>query len=98
MHNGSVVTVSVFDAKLMILDILTNPICMQKSNFAPGCNVFTGDVDKNHDKIKGTVRFTQAMLGYLLGMNFVIKTIMETTCQLDKLFLETSHTLTFTAR
>jgi hypothetical protein len=29
VHDGSVVTVSVFDAKSMILDILTNPICMQ---------------------------------------------------------------------
>ncbi len=45
VHDGSVVTVPVFDAKLMILDILTNQICMQESNFAPGYNVFTGDVD-----------------------------------------------------
>jgi hypothetical protein len=52
MHDGSVVTVPVFDAKLMILDILLNPICMQESNFAPGYNVFTGDVDKNHDENK----------------------------------------------
>jgi hypothetical protein len=36
----------------MILDILTNPICMQESNFAPGYNVFTGNVDENHDENK----------------------------------------------
>ncbi len=52
MHDGSVVTVPVFDAKLMILDILTDPICMQESNFAPGYNVFAGDVDENHDESK----------------------------------------------
>ncbi len=52
VHDGSVVTVSVFDAKSMILDILTNPICMQESNFAPGYNVYTGDVDENHDENK----------------------------------------------
>ncbi len=45
MHNGSVVTVPVFDAKLMFLDIFTNPVCMQESNFAPEYDVFTGDVD-----------------------------------------------------
>jgi hypothetical protein len=97
VHNGSVVTVPVFDAKSMILDILTNPICMQESNFAPGYNVFTADVDENHDE-NITARFIQAMHGYLLGINFVIQTIKETTCQLDKLFSVTSHTLTFTAR
>ncbi len=52
VHNGSVVTVPVYDAKLMILDVLTNPICMQESNFAPWYNVFTGDVDENHDDDK----------------------------------------------
>ncbi len=53
VHNGSVVTVPVFGAKLMILNILTNPICMQESNFASeGYNVFTGYVDENHDENK----------------------------------------------
>jgi hypothetical protein len=52
VHNDSVVTVCVFDAKSMILDILTNPICIQESNFAPGYNVFTGDVDENYDENK----------------------------------------------
>jgi hypothetical protein len=47
VHNGSVVTVPVFDAKSMILDFLTNPIFMQESNFAPGYDVFTGDVDES---------------------------------------------------
>jgi hypothetical protein len=80
VHNCSVVTFPVFDTKLMILDILTNPICMQESNFAPGYNIFTGDVDEIMMRIKGTVRFTQAMLGYLLGIDFVIQMIMETSC------------------
>jgi hypothetical protein len=52
VHNGLVVTVPVFDAKSMILDILTNPICMEESNFAPGYDVFTGNMDENHDENK----------------------------------------------
>jgi hypothetical protein len=85
VHNGSVVTVPVFDAKLMILDILTNPICMQESNFAPGQGTMYSLVMwmKTMMRIKGMVRFTQTMLGYLLGIYFLIQMIMETTCQLD---------------
>jgi hypothetical protein len=52
VHDCSVVTAPVFDANSMILDILTNSICMQESNFAPGHDVFNGDVDENHDKNK----------------------------------------------
>jgi hypothetical protein len=83
VQDGSVVTVPVFDAKLIILDILKKPICMQESNFAQRYDVFTGDVDEKHDENKRYSEFTQAMLGYLLGINFVIQMIMETTCQLD---------------
>jgi hypothetical protein len=60
VHNSSIVTVPVFDAKLMILDILTNPICMQESNFAPGYNVFTGDVDENQNENK---RYSEIHIG-----------------------------------
>jgi hypothetical protein len=48
LHNGSEVTVPVFDAKSMILDLLTNKITMDKSNIAEGYNVFTGDIDDGH--------------------------------------------------
>jgi hypothetical protein len=48
LHNGSEVTVPVFDAKSMILDLLTNKITMDKSNIAEGYNVFTGNIDDGH--------------------------------------------------
>ncbi len=48
LHDGSEVTVPVFDAKSMILDLLTNKITMDKSNIAEGYNVFTGNVDDGH--------------------------------------------------
>jgi hypothetical protein len=48
LHDGSEVTVPVFDAKSMILDLLTNKITIVKSNIAEGYNVFTGNVDDGH--------------------------------------------------
>ena len=48
LHDGSEQIVPVFDAKAMILDILTNKSCMQEQNLAPGYDVFTGNVDEKH--------------------------------------------------
>jgi hypothetical protein len=48
LHDGSEHIVPVFDAKAMILDILTNKTCMQEQNIAPGYDVFSGDVDEKH--------------------------------------------------
>ncbi len=48
LHDDSEQIVPVFDAKAMILDILTNKSCMQEQNLAPGFDVFTGDVDEKH--------------------------------------------------
>ncbi len=48
MHDGSEHIAPVFDAKAMILDILTNKTCMQEQNIAPGYDVFSGDVDEKH--------------------------------------------------
>jgi hypothetical protein len=48
LHNKSAATVSVFDTKAVILDILNNPTCMRESNFADGYDVLTGSVDQNH--------------------------------------------------
>ena len=48
LQDKSFATVPVFDAKSMILDLLSNPTVMQQSNFADGYNVLTGAVDKNH--------------------------------------------------
>jgi hypothetical protein len=42
---SSTVTVPVFDAKAMILDILANTNLMNNANIAEGYNVFTGDLD-----------------------------------------------------
>ncbi len=48
LHNGAEVTVPIFDAKSMILDLLTNPFTMDKANIAEGYDMSTGDVDKTH--------------------------------------------------
>ena len=48
LTDDTTVTVPVFDAKSMILDLVTNPdTIMNENNFAPGYNVFTGDVDES---------------------------------------------------
>ncbi len=39
LHDNSVVTVPVFDAKAMIMDLLTNPVLMRKENFAEGYDI-----------------------------------------------------------
>jgi len=45
LHDGTCATVPIFDAKAMILDLLTNPNTMNNNNIAEGYDVFTGDVD-----------------------------------------------------
>ncbi len=52
LHNGAEVTVPVFDAKSMILDLLTNPWFMNKGNLAAGYNVVTGNVDETDPRNK----------------------------------------------
>jgi len=44
LHNNSLVTVPIFDAKHMIISLLTDPSLMKQSNFAEGYNVLTGEV------------------------------------------------------
>jgi hypothetical protein len=48
LHDTSRVTVPVFDAKHMILDLLTDHNLMNKSNIAEGYDIFSGDVDPNN--------------------------------------------------
>jgi hypothetical protein len=64
LHDGSEVIVPVFDAKSMILDLLTSKITMDKSNIAEGYNVFTGDVDDKHtaNKQYGEIHTSHAWL------------------------------------
>ena len=66
LHNDSLVTVPVFDAKHMIKSLLTNPSLMKESNFAEGYNVLTGEVLKGHPENKNTMKSTLVMLGNLL--------------------------------
>ena len=49
LHDNRLVTVPVFDARAMIMDILTNSELMKKENIADGYDIFTGDVDENHE-------------------------------------------------
>jgi len=46
LTDGSEVTVPVFDAKSMILDLITNPATMNKTNITAGYDVFTDNVDE----------------------------------------------------
>ena len=48
LHDQSRVTALGFDAKAMILDLLTNENLMNNANIAEGYNVFSGDVDPNN--------------------------------------------------
>jgi len=48
LHDNTQVTVPVFDARAMIMDILTNTEMMNQENIADGYDIFTGDVDENH--------------------------------------------------
>jgi hypothetical protein len=52
LHNDSLVTVSVFNAKHMITSLLTDPSLMKESNFAEGYNVLMGEVLKGHPENK----------------------------------------------
>ena len=45
LTDNSMVTVPVFDMKAMILSILHDKELMREENFAPGLDIFTGDVD-----------------------------------------------------
>ena len=49
LHDGSIVTVPVFDARSMIMDLLSNPSLINQSNIAAGYNIFNGDVDETHE-------------------------------------------------
>jgi len=46
LTDGAEVTVPVFDAKSMILDLITNPGTMHKMNIVAGYDVLTGNVDE----------------------------------------------------
>jgi hypothetical protein len=84
LHNGSEVTVLVFDAKSMILDLLTNKITMDKANIAEGYNVFTGKVDDGHtaNKQYGEIHTGDAWCQH--GTDFETpKMRITTTCLLD---------------
>jgi hypothetical protein len=47
LQDNSLVTVTVFDTKHMIISLLSDPSVMNKKNFVEGYNVLTGKVD-NH--------------------------------------------------
>jgi hypothetical protein len=46
LTDGNEVTVPVFNAKSMILDLITNPDTMNEANIAAGYDIFTGNVDE----------------------------------------------------
>jgi hypothetical protein len=48
LHDGTFVTVPVFDMKEMLTSLLTDQTIMVDTNFADGYDVLTGDVDVNN--------------------------------------------------
>ncbi len=46
LTDGAEVTVPVFDAKSMILDLIINPGTMNETNITAGYDIFTGNVDE----------------------------------------------------
>jgi len=52
LHDDSLVTVPIFDAKHMIISLLTDPSLMKQSNFAEGYNVLMGEVLNDHPENK----------------------------------------------
>ncbi len=48
MHDGTIVTVPVFDMKAMLTSLLIDQTLMVDTNFAEGYNVLTGGVDANN--------------------------------------------------
>ena len=48
LHDGTIVTVPVFDMKEMLTSHLTDQTIMADTNFADGYDVLTGDVDVNN--------------------------------------------------
>ncbi len=52
LHDQSRATVPVFDAKAMILDLLSNENLMNKSNITEGYDVFSGDIDPTNQSNK----------------------------------------------
>ncbi len=45
LHSGTLVTVPVFDIKVIIISMLMDNTLMTESSFAKGYSVLTGDVD-----------------------------------------------------
>jgi hypothetical protein len=52
LHDNTLITVPVFDVRAMIMDILTNSYLMKKENIVVGYDIFTGDMDDNHEANK----------------------------------------------
>jgi len=71
LHNDSLVTVPIFDAKHMIISLLTDPSLMKQSNFTECYNILVGEVLNDHPEKKNTVKYTLEMLGVLLGIDIV---------------------------
>jgi hypothetical protein len=63
LHNNSLVTVPIFDAKHITTSLLSDPSVMNKKNFAEGYNVLTGKVDNHPANTKyGVVHTVDAWL------------------------------------
>ncbi len=61
LHDGTIITVPVFDMKGMLTNLLTDQTIMVDTNFADGYHVLTGDVDV---KIPSNDKYRKVHTGY----------------------------------
>ncbi len=81
MHDGTIVTVPVFDMKAMLTSLLTDQTLMVDTNFAEGYNVLTGGVDANNPSNDMYGEVTQEMPGSPQGIGIAV-TLKALPCQL----------------
>ena len=56
-------TVSLFDIEFMILSLLTDESLMKEETFAPGYDIYTGEVEEQHPHNQNYGRYTLGMRG-----------------------------------
>ncbi len=72
LHDGTIVTVPVFDMKEMLTSLLTDQTIMVDTNFAEGYDVLTRGVDVHNPSNDKTEKCTQEMPGSPQGIGIAV--------------------------
>ena len=97
LHDNTLVTVPVFDARAMIMDILTNTDMMNQENIADGYNILQGMLIKTTKVIVIMEKYILEMSGFRHETVTVdLTTTLQMTCHLVLSFLEISLIQTYT--